>query len=155
MECLLEHGVQMKNKIEIYQDKDGNNELEIDFDGESVWLNQKQIVQIFQKDRTVITKHINNILKDNEVEEKSNVQKMHIANSDKPVKFYSLDIVLAVGYRTNSQKAIEFRKWATSVLKKYLINGYAINEKLLVASNNPREKDIPIKHLLFEDGEKI
>ena len=63
------------------------------------------------------------------MEEKSNVQKMHIANSDKPVKFYSLDIILAVGYRTNSKKAIEFRKWSTSVLKKYLINGYAINEK--------------------------
>ena len=56
------------------------------------------------------------------------MQKMHIANSDKPVKFYSLDIVLAVGYRTNSKKAIDFRKWATTVLKKYLVDGYAVNE---------------------------
>ncbi|MDX9757320.1 MAG: RhuM family protein, partial [Sulfurimonas sp.] len=73
--------------------------------------------------------HINNIFKDNEVDEKSNMQKMHIANSDKPVSFYSLDIVLAVGYRTNSSKAIRFRQWATSVLKSYITNGYAINSE--------------------------
>ncbi|MFA5454868.1 MAG: RhuM family protein [Sulfurimonas sp.] len=118
----------METKIEIYKTKDGKSELEINFDGDSFWLRQNQIAEIFEKDRTVITKHINKILKDNEVDEKSNVQKMHIANSDKPVIFYSLDIVLAVGYRTNSQKAIDFRKWATSVLKKYLTDGYAINE---------------------------
>ena len=118
-----------ENKIEIFQSENGEIEFRGDLDNETIWATQKQIVEIFEKDRTVITRHINNILRDNEVEEKSNVQKMHIANSDKPVKFYSLDIILAVGYRTNSKKAIEFRKWSTSVLKKYLINGYAINEK--------------------------
>jgi len=126
----------MENKIIIYTDENSNIDLKVNFDGESVWLTQKQITQIFEKDRTVITKHINNILKDNEVDEKSNVQKMHIASSDKPVKFYSLDIVLAVGYRTNSKKAIEFRKWATSVLKKYLIDGYAINENRLTQTKD-------------------
>ncbi|MEA2088657.1 MAG: virulence protein RhuM/Fic/DOC family protein, partial [Patescibacteria group bacterium] len=80
-------------------------------------------------DRTVVTKHINKILKDGEVNEKSNVQKMHIANSDKLVKFYSLDILLVVGYRTNSAKAIEFRKWATKVLRQHLLYGYTINKK--------------------------
>ena len=119
----------MSNSVVIYQTKDGKNELEVNFDGESVWLSQKQIVEIFEKDQSVISRHINNIFKDKEVEEKSNMQKMHIANSDKPVTFYSLDIILAVGYRTNSKKAISFRKWATSVLKKYLTDGYAINEK--------------------------
>ncbi len=118
----------MQNKIELYKTQDGKNELQVSFDGESFWLSQNQIAQVFEKDRSVITKHINKILKDEEVDEKSNVQKMHIANSDKPVTFYSLDIVLAVGYRTSSQKAIEFRKWATQVLKKYLTDGYAINE---------------------------
>jgi len=118
-----------KNQVILYQDNNANIEFQVNFDGENVWLNQKQIVEIFKKDRSVITKHINNILKDNEVDEKSNVQKMHIANSDKPVKFYSLDVILAVGYRTNSKQAINFRKWATSVLKKYLTDGYAINEK--------------------------
>ena len=115
--------------IVIYED--GNIELKVEFDGETVWLRQNEIAQIFDKDRTVITRHINKILKDNEVDEKSNVQKMHIANSDKPVKFYSLDIVLAVGYRTNSTKAIKFRQWATKVLKQYLMNGYVLNQEKL------------------------
>ena len=106
-------------------------ELKVDFDGDSVWLKQSDIAQLFRKDRTVITRHINNILKDKEVDEKSNVQKMHIANSDKPVKFYSLDIVLAVGYRTNSAKAIKFRQWATKILKSYMIQGYALNKERL------------------------
>ena len=117
----------MKNSIEIYDN--GSVELEIPFDGETIWLRQNEIAELFAKDRTVVTRHINNILKNDEVEQKSNVQKMHIANSDKPVAFYSLDIILAVGYRTNSSKAIKFRKWATKILKEYLIKGYSINQK--------------------------
>ncbi len=115
--------------IVIYED--GNVELKATVESESIWLRQSEIAKLFDKDRTVITRHINNILKDNEVDEKSNVQKMHIANSDKPVKFYSLDIILAVGYRTNSAKAIRFRQWATNVLKDYIIKGYALNQKRL------------------------
>ena len=118
-----------KNKIIIYED--GDIELKIDFDGETIWLRQNEIAEVFGKDRTVVTRHINNILKDEEVDKKSNVQKMHIANSDKPVSFYSLDIILAVGYRTNSSKAIKFRQWATKVLKQYLIDGYALNNEKL------------------------
>ena len=115
--------------IVIYEN--GDLGLEIEFDNETIWLNQKQIVELFEKDQSVISRHINNIFKDKEVDEKSNMQKMHIANSDKPVKFYSLDIVLAVGYRTNSSKAIKFRQWATKILKEYLIKGYALNQKRL------------------------
>ena len=111
--------------------KDNRLELKVEFDGETVWLNQNEIAQLFGKDRTVITRHINNILKDKEVDGKSNVQKMHIANSDKPVKFYSLDIVLAVGYRTSSATAIKFRQWATKILKQYIIEGYALNKERL------------------------
>jgi prophage maintenance system killer protein len=126
----------MQNKIEIYKDKNGNTQLEVNFDGDSVWLNQSQIVSIFGKDQSVISRHINNIFKDNEVDEKSNMQKMHIAFSDKPVNYYSLDIILAVGYRTNSKKAIEFRKWSSGVLKKYLLDGCTINEKKLSQTND-------------------
>ncbi|MBU1657766.1 virulence RhuM family protein [bacterium] len=118
-----------KNNIVIYED--GEFELKIEFDGNNVWLRQNEIAEIFSKDRTVITKQINNILKDKEIDEKSNVQKMHIANSDKLVNFYSLDIILAVGYRTNSSKAIKFRQWATKILKQYLINGYVVNKENL------------------------
>jgi hypothetical protein len=115
----------MSENIVIYQS--GEIELKIFVEDETIWLRQDEISLLFEKDRTVITRHINNILKDNEVDEKSNVQKIHIANSDKPVKRYSLDIILAVGYRTNSAKAIKFRQWATKVLKAYILNGYAVN----------------------------
>ena len=122
-----------KNLI-IYQSKSGEIEFRGDFRQETIWGTQKQIAEVFNIDRSVVTKHINKILKDGEVDEKSNVQKMHIANSDKPVKFYSLDIILAVGYRANSARAIEFRKWATKVLKQHLIKGYTINKKRLAAN---------------------
>ena len=102
-------------------------ELKVSVENETIWLTQTQLCNIFEKDQSVISRHINNIFKDNEVDEKSNMQKIHIANSDKPVSFYSLDIILAVGYRTNSSKAIKFRQWATSILKNYIQNGYVIN----------------------------
>jgi hypothetical protein len=101
-----------------YQTKSGALELKGDFKGETVWATQAQIAEVFEVERSVVTKHIKNILTSTEVEEKSNVQKMHIANSDKPVTLYSLDIILAVGYRTNSGRAIEFQKWSTRGSKK-------------------------------------
>ena len=116
-----------KNKSNLVIYSDGELELKISVTDETIWLTQAQLSDIFEKDQSVISRHINNIFKDNEVDEKSNMQKIHIANSDKPVSFYSLDIVLAVGYRTNSSKAIKFRQWATSILKNYIQNGYVIN----------------------------
>ena len=107
--------------------RDGELELKVSLNSETVWLRQDEISNLYEKDRSVITRHINNILKDNEVDKHSNVQKMHFANSDKPVNLYSLDIILAVGYRTNSAKAIKFRQWSTKILKKYILDGYAIN----------------------------
>jgi hypothetical protein len=99
--------------IAIYKDSKGNIDFRIDADKETLWATQAQIAEVFGVDRTVVTKHILNIFKDKEIDEKRNVQKMHIANSDKPVSAYSLDIVLAVGYRSNSSRAIRFRQWAT------------------------------------------
>jgi len=115
------------SEIVIYED--GNVEIKKVVENESIGLSQKQLCELFGRDKSVVSRHINNIFKDKEVEEKSNMQKMHIANSDKPVKFYSLDIVLAVGYRTNSAKAIKFRQWATRVLKEYIIKGYTLNQE--------------------------
>lgn len=116
----------------IYQAKSGAIELRGDFKHETIWATQAQIVKLFGVDQSVVSRHVKNIFKDGEIEEKSNMQKMHIANSDKPVVMYSLDVILSVGYRTNSKTAIVFRKWATKTIKEYLIKGYAINEKLLL-----------------------
>lgn len=121
----------MENNVVIYQWDNWEIFLKEDFKNDTVWANQKQISEIFWVDRTVVTKHINNIFKDWELDEKSNVQKMHIANSDKPVKIYNLDIVLSIWYRTNSTKAMEFRKWANKILKEYIINWYSLNKKRL------------------------
>lgn len=117
----------MNKNIIVYQAKSGAIEFKGDIEKDTIWATQAQISNLFGIDRTVVTKHITRIIKDAEVNIKSNVQNMHIANSDKPVKFYSLDIILAVGYRTNSRTAIEFRKWATKTLKEHLIKGYTIN----------------------------
>jgi prophage maintenance system killer protein len=115
--------------VVVYQSKSGALELRGDNENETVWATQAQIAEIFDVERSVITKHIGNILKSKEITKGSNVQKMHIANSDKPVALYSLDIILAVGYRANSAKAIEFRQWATRTLREHITKGYTINKK--------------------------
>ena len=125
-----------KDKIVIYKSPKNEIEVEARFEGETIWLRQDEIARLYGKERTVITKHINKIFADKEVDRKSNVQFLHIANSDKPVAFYNLDVILAVGYRTNSARAIHFRKWATNVLKNYLFKGYVINEKRLLQAKN-------------------
>lgn len=119
----------MKNEIILFENQDVK--LEVNMNGETVWLTQDQMAKLFGKDRTVITRHINNIFKDGELEEKSNVQKMHIANSDKPVSLYSLDVIISIGYRVKSPNGVIFRKWANKVLKDYMLQGYAVNQKRL------------------------
>lgn len=116
-------------QLVIYRDKKGNIEFRADISNETIWATQAQIVDLFNIDQSVVSRHIRNVFKDKEVDQKSNMQKMHIANSDKPVITYSLDVILAVGYKTNSKTAIEFRKWATKTLRSYIIDGFAINRK--------------------------
>ncbi len=123
-----------QTELVIFKSAKGQVKLRGDFHHETLWATQAEISDIFGVERSVVTKHIKNILKDEELNEKSNVQKMHIANSDKPVAIYSLDIILSVGYRTNSTRAIEFRKWATSVLRQHMIDGFTIN-KSRIATN--------------------
>lgn len=123
----------IKNQLAVYQAKSGAIALRADAAKETIWATQAQIADIFAVERSVVTKHIRNIIDDNELTEKSNVQKMHIANSDKPVAFYSLDVVLSVGYRTNSKRAVEFRKWATGILRQHITRGYSINRSMIVA----------------------
>jgi prophage maintenance system killer protein/prophage antirepressor-like protein len=118
--------------IVIYQTKTGAIEFRGDFRKETIWATQAQIVSLFNVDQSVVSRHIKNIFKDNEVSAKSNMQKMHNAFSDKPVTLYSLDVILAVGYRTNSKVAVEFRRWATKTLREYITEGFVINKKRLV-----------------------
>jgi hypothetical protein len=122
----------MKNEIVLYSHNElaEHIEVRIDEEKETVWLTQSQIAELFQRDRTVITKHIKNIFATEELDEKSNVQKMHITNSDKPVVYYNLDVILSVGYRVNSKQGTKFRKWATHRLKDYLLKGYSINNHI-------------------------
>ncbi len=124
----------IKNNIVLYTDKYGNVELRADIEKDTLWATQAQIARLFEVERSVVTKHINNIFKDEEVDQNSNVQKMHITHAHRPPTLYSLDIILAVGYRTNSKKAIIFRKWATGVLRNYLVKGYNLNRRNLVVS---------------------
>ena len=98
------------NKIEIYQSKNGRTTLEVNFKNDTIWLTQKQISELFCKDRTVISKHINNIFKEKELIKESNVQNLHIANSDKPVLLYNLDVIISVGYRVKSIQGTQFRQ---------------------------------------------
>ena len=117
-------------EIVLYQ-PDNDIHLEVRLDKETVWLTQQQMSELFQKDRTVITRHISNIFKEGELDEKSNVQNLHFPFSDKPTKIYNLDVIISVGYRVKSQRGIQFRRWATSVLKEYLLRGYSVNQQLL------------------------
>ncbi len=121
----------MKKEIVIYQTKSGALEFQGDFNKETIWASQAQIVALFNVHQSVVSRHIRNIFKDGEVKEKSNMQKMHIANSDKPVTFYSLDVILSVGYRTNSKVAIGFRKWATKTLRNHITKGFTFNKKVI------------------------
>lgn len=120
-----------KGEVAIFQTKDKKVQLEVKLKQEMLWLTQKQIAELFKVERSVITKHLNNIFSTNELDEESNVQKMHIAFSDKPVKFYNLDVIISVGYRVNSRTATHFRIWATEVLKRHLVEGYTLNKQRL------------------------
>lgn len=118
-----------QDEIILYQ-PDETVKIEVRMEDETVWLTQVQISELFQRDRTVITKHINNLFKEHELEEKSNVHFLHIANSDKPVKIYNLDVIISVGYRVKSLRGTQFRQWANKVLKDYLLKGYSINNRM-------------------------
>ena len=119
----------MKNEIVLFENQ--NVKLEVNVKDETVWLTQEQMVELFERDQSVISRHIKNIFKEGELDEKSNMQKIHIANSDKPVTFYNLDVIISVGYRVKSKNGTIFRKWANKVLKDYLLKGYAINQRRL------------------------
>ncbi|WP_255466247.1 RhuM family protein [Holdemanella hominis] len=120
---------------EIIKFNNGNLELDVTVtpDKDTVWLSANQMALLFDRDAKTIRKHINNIFKDREVEKENNTQKMRVVGVKQSVPFYSLDVIISVGYRVKSQNGIIFRKWATSILKDYMIKGFTVNEKKLEA----------------------
>ncbi len=123
-----------QGEILIYKAKDGSQQFDVRLKDDTVWLSQKQIAELFGTQRPAITKHLSNIFKSKELNEKSVSSILeHTAKDGKSYKtqFYNLDAIISVGYRVNSQKATRFRVWATSVLKDYLVKGYTLNEKRL------------------------
>lgn len=117
------------NEIILYQ-PDETIRLEVRMGEETVWLTQAQMAALFDKSVSVISRHISNIFAEQELEEKSNLHFLQIANSDKPVKYFSLDVIISVGYRVKSKNGTRFRQWANKVLKEYLLRGYAVSQRL-------------------------
>lgn len=160
---------------ELIKFENGGLELEVNVspEEETVWLSKEQMSKLFGRERSVISKHIKNIFSEVEIDEESNVHFLHIPNSDKPVQFYSLDVVISVGYRVKSRNGVLFRKWANSILKQYLIKGYALNEERAVITKEnylgllcrvdsmeyrltkveEKEKHLFVEDKMFLDGE--
>ena len=128
-----------KDKFDLVRFTDNDFELDVhaDSDNYTVWLTQDEMGLLFDVDRTRITRHINNIIKDGELNKKSNVRKTHFAQSDKPIGLYSLNVIISVGYRVKSKRGTSFRIWANKVLKDYLVKGYAVNQRRLDVLEKP------------------
>jgi hypothetical protein len=133
-----------KGAIEIYQSSDGHTEVEVRFDKETVWLNQEQLSQLFDRDRTVVGRHIRNIFNENElIEEVVCADFAHTTQhgalkgktQSKKARYYNLDVIISVGYRVKSMRGTQFRQWASQRLKDYLVKGYSINQKRLEQTN--------------------
>lgn len=121
----------MNSELILYQTEDGKTKIQTRLENETVWLTQEQMSSLFQRERSVITKHIGNVFKEGELEEKSNVQNLHISGSDRPVKYYNLDVIISVGYRVKSIQGTKFRQWATARLREYIVKGFTMNDELL------------------------
>ncbi len=120
----------LNDKIIIYQSEDGKTQLDVKLEGETVWLSTKQMAELFDKEESNIRKHVNNVFKEAELTRENNVHFLHVNGIKKPVPYYTLDVIISVGYRVHSQRGVRFRQWANSVLKQYLVKGYAINENI-------------------------
>lgn len=127
--------------ITIYQAENGMVEVRLEQD--TVWLRQEQMGELFGRERSVITKHLRNVFAEGELDEKSNVQNLHIAGSDRPVRFYNLDVIISVGYRVKSPQGTRFRQWANRVLREHLTQGYTLNRQRLEA--NARELEAALQ----------
>jgi hypothetical protein len=122
-------------EVVLYRAADGGPVLDVRLERNTVWLTQAQMAELFGRERSVLTKHVNNVFREGELGKESNVQILHIAGSDKPVTFYNLDVIISVGYRVKSQRGTQFRIWTTSVLRQHLVQGYTVHAQRLKELN--------------------
>lgn len=122
--------MELNDKIVIYQTVDGQTSIEVKLENETVWLSANQMAALFDRDEKTIRKHINNVFSEGELEKKNNTHFLRVDGVKQPVAFYSLDVIISVGYRVKSQRGTQFRIWANRVLKEYLVKGYAVNKAL-------------------------
>jgi len=127
------------NEIILFETHDQEVKLSVSLENETVWLSSNQMALLFDRDEKTVRKHVNNVFKENELDKENNTQKMRVDGVKQKVPFYSLDVIISVGYRVKSQRGTEFRQWANKVLKQYILNGYVINEKRLLALNKTVE----------------
>ena len=117
-----------RNELVIFETEDNAIKLEVPVEDETVWLSANQMAMLFDRDEKTIRKHINNVFSEDEVEKENNTQKMRVDGVKQTVPFYTLDVIISVGYRVKSKRGVEFRRWANSVLKQYILKGYAVND---------------------------
>ena len=127
------------NEIILFETHDQEVKLSVSLENETVWLSSNQMALLFDRDEKTVRKHVNNVFKENELDKENNTQKMRVDGVKQKVPFYSLDVIISVGYRVKSRRGTEFRQWANKVLKQYILNGYVINEKRLLALNKTVE----------------
>ena len=119
-----------ENKIVIYQTEDGQTQIDVRLENDTVWLNTNQMSILFDREESNIRRHIINVFKEGELVKENNVHFLHVDGVKKPVPFYTLDVIISVGYRVKSQRGVRFRQWANKILKDYLIKGYAVNQRI-------------------------
>lgn len=132
---LLKGGLMNDSELVKFKNESLELDVQVSPSEDTVWLNKEQMTKLFDRDRSVISRHIKHIFDEEELDEKSNVHFLHIANSDKPVPFYSLDVIISVGYRVKSKNGVIFRRWATKVLKEFLIKGYVVSSHRTLVTN--------------------
>ena len=120
----------INDKIIIYQTADGQTAIDVRLENETVWLNTSQMALLFDREESNIRRHVTNVFKEGELERENNVHFLHVNGVKKPVPYYTLDVIISVGYRVKSQRGTQFRIWANRVLKDYLVKGYAVNERI-------------------------
>ncbi len=144
------------SQLVIYQAPDGNISIDVAVQNDTVWLSQGQMSELFDKDQSVIARHIANVFREGELEKESNMQILHNTLSKyKPTQVYSLDVIISVGYRVKSQRGTQFRIWANKILKQYLLQGYVVNERIALQKYDELSQLVKVLGRTIQNQEKL